>query len=171
MALKDQRVKEGRQLLKNFEAMKDKAELNALSKYSLEHPLTDGQHRRMVELGKKVLGVDVSKTRERNRPASGKIILRRNRRAEEPNSIQGPVYWAENSNMQFSVSIVGLDHEMKIKISTPRGKNFENVAGTRAEVIAHLDDYINRAVSLFQAMEYPTKIEGKNIVILSGEYE
>ncbi len=41
--------------LKKFEQMKDRAELNALSKISLERPLTDKQFKRFKELGEKYL--------------------------------------------------------------------------------------------------------------------
>jgi hypothetical protein len=46
----------GKNLLKEFENMKDLAEINALSKYSLDHPLNDLQYKRMMELKKKVFG-------------------------------------------------------------------------------------------------------------------
>lgn len=46
----------GKQLIKEFEAMKDMAELKALSNYSLENPLNDRQFTRIMELKKKVLG-------------------------------------------------------------------------------------------------------------------
>lgn len=38
----------------DFEYMRDMAELKALSKYSLEHPLSDTQYDRMMFLGKKL---------------------------------------------------------------------------------------------------------------------
>jgi hypothetical protein len=38
----------------DFEYMRDMAELRALSKYSLEHPLSDTQYNRMMFLGKKL---------------------------------------------------------------------------------------------------------------------
>jgi hypothetical protein len=40
--------------IKDFEYMRDMAELKALSKHSLEHPLTDRQYERMMFLGKKL---------------------------------------------------------------------------------------------------------------------
>lgn len=43
----------GRKKLKEFESMRNFAELRALSKYSLEHPLSKSQTRRFLELGKK----------------------------------------------------------------------------------------------------------------------
>jgi hypothetical protein len=39
---------------KDFEYMRDLAELRALSNYSLEHPLTNRQYDRMMFLGKKL---------------------------------------------------------------------------------------------------------------------
>ena len=50
-------IDEGKRLLKEFKAMRARAELVALSKYSLEHPLNDAQFARMEKLGKEVLGV------------------------------------------------------------------------------------------------------------------
>ena len=44
------RLAEGKQLLQDFEAMRNMAELKALSAYSLEHPLTDSQYERMMQL-------------------------------------------------------------------------------------------------------------------------
>ena len=41
--------------IKEFEQMKARAELQALSKYSLEHPLSDEQFKKMIELKKEVL--------------------------------------------------------------------------------------------------------------------
>ena len=41
-------------MIKEFEEMKQLAELKALSKYSLEKPLTDKQFDRMKELNKKL---------------------------------------------------------------------------------------------------------------------
>jgi len=40
-----------------FERMRDLAELKALSKYSLENPLTDKQYNRLMELKEKIIGV------------------------------------------------------------------------------------------------------------------
>jgi len=40
--------------IKEFEEMRDMAELKALSKYSLENPLTDKQYNRMMELKEKL---------------------------------------------------------------------------------------------------------------------
>jgi len=44
-----------KQLIKEFEGMKDLAELKALSKYSLENPLTDKQYNRMMFLKNNLL--------------------------------------------------------------------------------------------------------------------
>ncbi len=41
-------------IMKEFEEMKDMAELKALSKVSLMQPLTDKDADRMIELGKKL---------------------------------------------------------------------------------------------------------------------
>ncbi len=38
--------------IEGFEMMRDLAELKALSKFSLENPLTDEQYKRMMELKK-----------------------------------------------------------------------------------------------------------------------
>ena len=43
------------QLIKQFEGMKETAELNALRKISLERPLKDEEFKKMVELGDKFL--------------------------------------------------------------------------------------------------------------------
>ena len=40
----------------DFEAMKDRAGLNALSKLSLKQPLTEKQRKRMKELFKELIG-------------------------------------------------------------------------------------------------------------------
>ncbi len=40
--------------IEDFEYMKDKAELKALSNLSLERPLTDEEYNRMIFLGKKL---------------------------------------------------------------------------------------------------------------------
>jgi hypothetical protein len=45
---------EGKALAEEFENMRDVAELNALSKHSLTHPLTDKQYARMMQLAKKL---------------------------------------------------------------------------------------------------------------------
>ena len=42
--------------IKEFERMKDFAEIKALSKYSLENPLNDEQFKRMMELKEKLFG-------------------------------------------------------------------------------------------------------------------
>lgn len=42
----------GKQLLNEFQAMRDSAELRALSKVSLERPLSDSEYDRMMKLGK-----------------------------------------------------------------------------------------------------------------------
>ena len=47
---------EGRKMLQEFEAMREKAELRALSKTSLERPLDDNEFRRMKELAARVCG-------------------------------------------------------------------------------------------------------------------
>ncbi len=44
-----------KQLINQFESMKNYAELKALSKLSLENPLNDFQFQRMMELKKRVL--------------------------------------------------------------------------------------------------------------------
>jgi len=49
-SLKSRRLKS----IKEIEWMRNMAELKALSKYSLEHPLSDKQYNRMMEL-KKIL--------------------------------------------------------------------------------------------------------------------
>ena len=41
--------------IKEFEYMRNLAELKALSSYSLEHPLTDVQFNKMMELKEKVM--------------------------------------------------------------------------------------------------------------------
>ena len=41
--------------LKKFEQMTERAELNALSKISLERPLSDSEFNKMMELKKEVL--------------------------------------------------------------------------------------------------------------------
>lgn len=43
--------------IKEFQEMRNKAELNALSKISLERPLNDEEFKRMMELKKEVLGL------------------------------------------------------------------------------------------------------------------
>lgn len=42
-----------RKVIEEFEYMRNMAELRALSNYSIEHPLTDGQHKRMMSLKEK----------------------------------------------------------------------------------------------------------------------
>ena len=54
--MNDEKIEKGKQLLKEFEEMRNMAELKALSKHSLEHPLTDKQYDRMMELAK-ILGI------------------------------------------------------------------------------------------------------------------
>lgn len=49
-------MNKGKQLLQEFEAMRDKAELKALSNYSLETPLNSEQFNRMKELFTKYYG-------------------------------------------------------------------------------------------------------------------
>ena len=44
--------------IKEFEDMRNLAELKALSKYSLENPLTEKQYKRIMELKEKVLTND-----------------------------------------------------------------------------------------------------------------
>ncbi len=48
--LKERRLK----AIKEFEYMKNMAELKVLSKHSLKHPLTDTQYNRMMELKKEI---------------------------------------------------------------------------------------------------------------------
>jgi hypothetical protein len=48
----DENIEKGKLLLKEFEEMRNMAELKALSKHSLEHPLTREQYDRMMELAK-----------------------------------------------------------------------------------------------------------------------
>lgn len=43
--------------MREFEQMKDFAELNALSKFSLENPLNEEQYKRIMELKNKVLAI------------------------------------------------------------------------------------------------------------------
>ena len=45
---------ESKQIIKDFEYMRNMAELKALSNYSLENPLSDNQYNRMMELKKEV---------------------------------------------------------------------------------------------------------------------
>ena len=45
-----------KEIIKEFEQMKDIAELKALSEYSLEHPLNDEQFKRIKELWQRRLG-------------------------------------------------------------------------------------------------------------------
>ena len=47
-------MNEQQNAIKEFESMKDYAELKALSSYSLENPLTDEQYKKMMELKGKV---------------------------------------------------------------------------------------------------------------------
>ena len=51
---------ESKKLLADFERTIGLAELRALSTYSLEHPLSNQQYERMMELGKKWLNSDTS---------------------------------------------------------------------------------------------------------------
>jgi hypothetical protein len=44
-----------------FEIMKDKAELNALSKISLERPLSDSEYEKMRMLSAKLYGIKMKK--------------------------------------------------------------------------------------------------------------
>ena len=46
-----------KQAIKEFEEMKENAELKALSKISLEKPLSDKEFLRMKELGDKLLNI------------------------------------------------------------------------------------------------------------------
>ena len=46
-------IKRRHKFMKGFIAMKEKAELRALSKISLERPLTDKEHKRLMALGRK----------------------------------------------------------------------------------------------------------------------
>jgi hypothetical protein len=50
-----------KQALKDFERMRDKAELNALSKASLERPVTDREYERMRVLSQKLYGIKLKK--------------------------------------------------------------------------------------------------------------
>ena len=50
-------LKQGIALAKEFDQVREMAELNALSKYSLEHPLNDAQYKRMMELKKRIFGL------------------------------------------------------------------------------------------------------------------
>ncbi len=43
-----------KQVMKEYQEMLDMAEIKALSKYSLEHPLNDKQFKRMMELKNKL---------------------------------------------------------------------------------------------------------------------
>ncbi len=47
-------LEKGKNLLSDFEHMRDMAELKALSKHSLEKPLTSEQADRMIFLGRKL---------------------------------------------------------------------------------------------------------------------
>ena len=47
-----------KQAIKEFEFMRENAELKALSKISLERPLTDSEFQRFKELGKKYLNTN-----------------------------------------------------------------------------------------------------------------
>ena len=47
---------QGLELINHFEFIRDEAELKALSELSLQEPLTEEQYKRMMELGKKILG-------------------------------------------------------------------------------------------------------------------
>ena len=48
------KIKTGKQLIEEFEFMRDMAEIKALSKVSLEQPLTQTQIERMLQLKKKL---------------------------------------------------------------------------------------------------------------------
>lgn len=48
----------------NFENMKDMGELKALSAYSLEHPLSEEQFKRMMELKVKILEMKGGKVKD-----------------------------------------------------------------------------------------------------------
>jgi len=50
-------LNEAEKAITEFEAMRNMAELRALSKHSLEHPLTQDQYDRMMELKELVFGV------------------------------------------------------------------------------------------------------------------
>lgn len=47
-------IVKNKKVVKDFEEMRDLAELRALSKYSLEHELSDEQYGRMMFLGQKL---------------------------------------------------------------------------------------------------------------------
>jgi len=51
------KIEQGKELLKEFEAMKNMSELRALSNLSLEKPLTEEQYKKMMELKQKILGI------------------------------------------------------------------------------------------------------------------
>ena len=44
--------------IEEFEFMRDMAELKALSKFSLENPVSDEQYKRMMELKNKLLNIE-----------------------------------------------------------------------------------------------------------------
>jgi len=46
----------GLELINQFEFIRDEAELKALSELLQQRPLSDSEYKRMMELGKKVLG-------------------------------------------------------------------------------------------------------------------
>ena len=48
-------MNKGKQLMNEFEHMRNLAELKALSKFSLENPLSDKQYKRMMELKKELI--------------------------------------------------------------------------------------------------------------------
>ena len=45
-----------KQIINDFEAIKNLAELNALSNLSLQRPLSDSEYNRIIELKKEVFG-------------------------------------------------------------------------------------------------------------------
>lgn len=51
------------QTIKEFEHMIDFAELKALSNHSIEHPLTDDQYSRLIELKNKIFGGENAKVK------------------------------------------------------------------------------------------------------------
>jgi hypothetical protein len=54
-----QMTDDGKKLVQEFETMLEKAELKALSKVSLERPLSDKEFIRMKELAEKVAGIRI----------------------------------------------------------------------------------------------------------------
>lgn len=53
------KTEQGKQLLKEFETTIKLGKLRALSKHSLEHPLTDAQYQQMRTLAKDLYGYEM----------------------------------------------------------------------------------------------------------------